>query len=85
MFLKEGEGPNELAGAVLRQTSMVEPSTSGTSKASWGSLRTLAMATGRRLEQLTLGLYKLATCFPPLSPNTSCGPQGQVLSWEPTG
>lgn len=36
MFLKEGEGPNELAGAVLRQTSMVEPSTSGTSKASQG-------------------------------------------------
>lgn len=39
MFLKE-EGPSELAGAALRQTSTVEPSTSGTSKVSWGSPRT---------------------------------------------
>lgn len=79
MFLKE-EGSSELAGAVLRQTSMVEPSTSGTSKVSQGSLRTLAMATGRRPEQPTPGLHRLATCFPPLAPDTSCDPQGQVLS-----
>lgn len=85
MFLKEGEGPNELAGPALRQTSMAEPSTSGTSKASQGSLWTLAMAKGRRLEQPTPGFHKLATCFPPLSPNTLCGPQRQVLSWEPEG
>lgn len=54
MFLKEGEGLNELAGAVLRQTSMVEASTSGTSKASQGSLWTLAMAWEGGLNNLLL-------------------------------
>lgn len=63
MFLKEGEGPNELAGAVLRQTSMVEPSTGGTSKASQGSLWTLAMEREGGLSILLLAF----TSWPPAS------------------